>query len=141
MRIRGYMLPRSNYCYIDATLVSHKLSKPERLKLLIDTGADTTTILDGDCARLGLNSVGLLSNKKPTMVVGGVIGTHVLVNAQLLLKDTLGKLHPEPLKSIDVVYPTRRGALFNFSLLGVDILGRYNRFVVNYGRREVFLER
>jgi hypothetical protein len=68
MKLKGYFR-RDGHCYFDAFLVSDKLRKPEFLRLLLDTGTSTTTILDGDCERMGLDCTKLPRNKRDTMAV------------------------------------------------------------------------
>lgn len=141
MKIRSYIDRDSGHCYLEAILVTDKLPKPERLLLLIDTGAGTTTILDGDCARLGLDCKRLPKNRTPTMVVGGLIDAHMLTDVAFLFRDTDGNLQAEFLKAIEVIDPAQGGPRPSFSIMGVDLLRRFKRFVVDYENDEAFLER
>ncbi len=108
---------------------------------MVDTGATTSTILDGDCARLGLNCEELEISDVPTETVGAKIYPYKLPDVAFIFIDTKNELRPEILESIDVIEPTDESPRPYFSILGMDIIKRYKRFVYDYPKGEIVFKR
>jgi hypothetical protein len=140
MKLKGYFR-RDGHCYFDAFLVSDKLRKPEFLRLLLDTGTTTTTILDGDCERMGLDCTKLPRNKRDTMAVGAMVTSYLLRDGVFVFLDEHDGLQPEILGRIDVINPDEDSPKPDFSLMGMDLVSRFDKLVIDRRNRTVYLER
>ncbi len=100
---------------------------------LVDLGATTTTILEGDCIRLGIDCDRLEKAPGPTVVPGGRTETHILRDVILIFETKEREFQFERLDKIDVIPPKADSILLPFSLLGIDII---SRFKLTYSKNE-----
>jgi len=137
LRIKG--VTSDGHAYIQAFISSPLLrEKPAPIIFLIDLGATTTTILEGDCRRLGIDCSKLQKSQNSIIAAGGKIETYILPDVTLLFETDKGNYIIEKIEKIDVIKPRRDSILLPFSLLGVDIL---SRFKLVYTKDQVFLEK
>jgi hypothetical protein len=108
---------------------------------MLDTGATTTTILDGDCERLGLNCSNLSRTVEPTSIVGSVIYPYILLDVGFIFKDTRDTLHAIQLPLVEVIEQTKDSPRPPFSLMGVDLVKKFKKLSYEYDKGSVFLER
>jgi len=93
---------------------------------LIDTGSTTTTLLDSDVLRLGIDVKKLKKRKMPTVGVGGLVPTYMLENVTLIFDRGRGRFHLEHLDTIDVLVHGEKDDIdIPFSLFGADLLKRF----------------
>ncbi len=83
----------------------------------------------------------LKKNSEPTMIVGGEIKTYILEDVALIFNDTNDNLVVETLKYIDVIEDIDGGPKPNFSIMGVDILRKFNKFLYDYKKSEIVFKR
>ena len=121
---------------VSVQLESAKLRFGRTLRLLIDTGASTTVVLDRDLRRLGVEWTRLSGPEGQLTGMGGTVHTRLIEDAKLIFKSAvhaarhdLSRLGPEMRKSV-MLLP---------SLLGRDIIERY-KFVYDSPRNKVYLE-
>ena len=137
--IRGYFLTRGGRRrpFIDAAFQFPTISNfTFRVRLLVDTGADRTTISPLDASRLELEvriNLAVLPRGVPSAGVGGQVGTRtteaVLTLATFSMPLTLTILEPPP------------GSLPPIpSLLGRDILSQFALFMEERTSRVLLLE-
>jgi hypothetical protein len=141
LKIKGFVQTESGHCFFRAFFVCGQIEKPVPLLLMLDTGATTTTILDGDCERLGLDCSRLSKTDKPTSIVESEIYPPILPNAGFIFKDTQNKLHGLRLPLVEVIERTENSPRPAFSLMGVDMVRKFKKLVYEYEKRSVFLER
>jgi hypothetical protein len=125
LKIRG-ILEDDGHAYIHAFIVcSPQIKKIAPIVFLVDLGATITTILEGDCIRLGIDCNSLEKAPRPTVVPGGKTETYILRDVFLVFETIEGEMEFEKLEKIDVVKPKADSILLPFSLLGVDIISRF----------------
>lgn len=125
MKIRG-ILEDDGHAYIHAFIICPpQIKKIAPIVFLVDLGATTTTILEGDCTRLGIDCGSLEKAPGPTVVPGGKTETYIMRDVFVIFETTEGELEFEKLEKIDVVKPKADSILLPFSLLGVDIISRF----------------
>jgi len=107
--------------------------RPAPIVFLVDLGATTTTILEGDCVRLGIDCDRLEKVPEPTVVPGGRTEPHILRDVILIFETKEGEFQFERLDKIDVIPPKADSILLPFSLLGIDII---SRFKLTYSKNE-----
>jgi len=150
MRIRGYIFRHGGgHCFFRAFFACGQLEKPAPILLMVDTGATTTTILDGDCERLGLDCSELPRSDQPTRIVGAEIYPHVLSDVAFIFIDTVRRffdfrsriVEVVRLPRVEVIEQTEESPRPPFSLMGMDIVTRYGKLTYEYGKGIVTLER
>ena len=124
MKIQG-ILEGDGHAYIHAFIVCPQIKRIAPIVFLVDLGATTTTILEGDCIRLGIDCDRLEKAPGPTVVPGGRTETYLLRDVFLIFETAEGEFEFEKLDKIDVVQPKADSTLLPFSLLGVDIISRF----------------
>lgn len=85
LRIKGTVFD-DGHAYINAFMSSPKIGKIIPIVFLVDLGATTTTILEGDCKRIGIDCDKLQKSRNSTVVAGGKIQTYILPDVTLFLK-------------------------------------------------------
>ncbi len=129
MRIAGEW-GRFDAPYLEAVLVCEKLNIQQPVKLLIDTGASATHILDSDAKRLKIDFSQITQLKHGTTGIGGVVDTFVLPSVKLYFRTAEG-VHEESFQEIFVLRhqpknPEEEARIRTLpSLLGRDFLNRY----------------
>jgi len=137
LRIKGTIFG-DGHAYIQALMNSPKIGRTVPVVFLVDLGATTTTILEGDCERIGIECDQLQKSRDPTVVAGGKIQTHVLPDVTLFLETENGTYNIERLQKVDVIKPRKDSTKLPFSLLGIDVI---RRFKLTYTKDELTLER
>lgn len=140
MRIKGFIHRESGHCFFRTFFICPQLTEPSSVLLMLDTGATTTTILDGDCERLGLNCSSLSRTSKPTSIVGSVIYPHILPDVAFIFKDTRDTLHAIRLPLVEIIEQTKDSPRPSFSLMGVDLIKKFKKLGYEYDENKVFLE-
>jgi len=124
LKIRG-ILEDDGHAYVHAFIVCPQIKRIAPIVFLVDLGATTTTILEGDCIRLGIDCDHLERAPGPTVVPGGRTETYILRDVFLIFETEEGEFEFEKLDKIDVVKPGANSILLPFSLLGVDVISRF----------------
>lgn len=132
MKIQG-IIEDDGHAYIHAFIVYPQIMRPAPIVFLVDLGATTTTILEGDCVRLGIDCDRLEKVPEPTVVPGGRTEPHILQDVILIFETKEGEFQFEKLDKIDVIPPKADSILLPFSLLGIDII---SRFKLTYSKNE-----
>lgn len=124
--------------FIDVTLLCPSRNLKHTLRLLIDTGASRTTIVDTDAAAMGLDYERLDQLPDGAVGIGGAVTTYILSDVRLVFESDQG-LHEERLEYVLVLKHTFRGRKAREqaerikalpSLLGRDIINRF-RFIAD----------
>lgn len=123
LKIRG-VLQNDGHAYINAFIACPQIERIAPIVFLVDLGATTTTILEGDCTRLGIDCDSLEKAPGETIVPSGRIETYILRDVTLVF-ETEGELEFERLEKVDVINPKIDSVLLPFSLLGIDVISRY----------------
>lgn len=139
--IKGFIHIESGHCFFRAFFICSQIAEPSSVLLMLDTGATTTTILDGDCERLGLNCSNLSRTVEPTSIVGSVIYPYILLDVGFIFKDTRDTLHAIQLPLVEVIEQTKDSPRPPFSLMGVDLVKKFKKLSYEYDKGSVFLER
>ena len=139
LQIKGFFDQDKGHYFIETYFICDQLKQPIFLKFIIDTGATTSTILDGHCEILGLNCQQLSTST--AVVVGSKIQVSILPDIAFGFIDTQKKLHWEQLDSVTVIEPTVDSPKPSFSIIGMDVLQRFDKLVYDFQRNEVILER
>ena len=137
LKIKGTVID-DGHAYISAFINAPKIRRIAPIVLLIDLGATTTTILEGDCERIGIDCDKLQKSRSLTVVAGGKIQTYVLPDVTLFFESDDGTYDVERLQKLDVIKPRKDGIKLPFSLLGVDVI---RRFKLTYTKDEFTLEK
>jgi hypothetical protein len=127
LRIEGN-IAKNGEIYVPVLLTIQELGIAYKMTLLLDTGAASTIISEGDAAAMDLD-LSQLEKGKPALGIGGTADVYILRNANLsfisgdwLIMKSMDQL--EVMKH-DVKDPIISKALRSLpSLLGRDILGR-----------------
>lgn len=132
MRIHGYW-GADGAPYVTARLGCSRLRISRKLPLLLDTGADRTTILDLDGLNLGINYQRLRRLEDDVIGVGGPVESYLLEGVRLSLgAEDEGAWVDTPVKEVVVVRhnlsdPKVRDSVMSIpSLLGRDVLNHYH---------------
>ena len=99
MKIKG-IIENDGHAYIHAFIVSPQIKRIAPIVFLVDLGATTTTILEGDCIRLGIDCDRLEKAPRPTVVPGGKTETYILCDAILVFETKEGEFEFERLDKI-----------------------------------------
>lgn len=137
LKIKGIVFG-DGHAYINAFMNSPKTGSTVPIVFLVDLGATTTTILEGDCERIRINCNKLQKSPDSTVVAGGKIQTYILPNVTLFFETQDGTYHIERLSKVDVIKPRKSSIKLPFSLLGIDVV---RRFKLTYTSNELTLER
>lgn len=137
LRIKGTVVD-DGHAYINAFMSSPKIGKIVPIVFLVDLGATTTTILEGDCERIGIDCDKLQKSQGSTVVAGGRIQTYVLSDVTLFFESEDGTYNIERLQKVDVIKPRKDSVRLPFSLLGIDVI---RRFKLTYTKDEFALEK
>lgn len=105
---------------------------------MLDTGSTTSTILDGDCERLGLDCKRL--RRSNVLIVGSVAYVRELLDAAFFFLDTEQALRVVNLEHVNVFEQTETSPRPHFSLMGMDILSRFKRLNLDFQNGDAFLE-
>lgn len=124
MKIEG-IIEDDGHAYIHAFIVCPQIERISPIVFLVDLGATTTTILEGDCIRLGIDCNRLEKTPEPTVVPGGKTDTYILNDVVLIFETKEGELDFQRLDKVTVIQPKPDSILLPFSLLGIDILTRF----------------
>lgn len=132
--IRGFF--EGGVPFVLAFLRCEELGIFAPLKLLIDTGASRTVIMDRDVIRLGLKYEQLERLEEGVIGVGGRVETYVLRGAELLFESEGGLI--EEITDILVLRHREIDERIKRmpSLLGRDILNKYNLYL-NAGKNVI----
>lgn len=95
-------------------------------RFMIDLGSTRTTILEGDAVKMGIDFKKLKKSKEPTQITGGELRPYVIPKSFLLFENKKGKYHFEPLDELEVIKPKRGKLKPDFSILGIDVIRRFN---------------
>lgn len=139
LQIKGVFDQDKGHYFIWIYFVCGQHKEPEFMNFLIDTGATTSTILEGHCEMLGLNCQQL--STYTAEVVGGEIQVSVLPDIEFGFIDTRERLHVELFDSIAVIEPTVVRPRPGYSIIGMDVLQRFDKLVYDFRRNEVTLEK
>jgi len=137
LKIKG-TVSDDGHAYVNAFMNSPKIGNTVPIVFLVDLGATTTTILEGDCERIGIDCSKLQKSPNSTVVAGGKIQTHILPDVTLLFEAQDGTYHIERLPKVDVIKPREGCVKLPFSLLGIDVI---KRFKLTYTHNELILEK
>jgi hypothetical protein len=137
LKIKGTVYD-DGHAYISAFINSPQIKGTKPILFLVDLGATTTTILEADCVRLGIDCAKLQRSPSSSVVAGGKIQTYVLSDVTLFFESQDGTYHIERLQKVDVIKPQERSIKLPFSLLGIDII---KRFKLTYTSNELTLEK
>ena len=140
MKIEGFVDSRG-HCFFRTIFICGQLEEPTTILLMLDTGATTSTILDGDCERLGLNCKELSKTDEPTRIVGAEIYPHVLPDVAFVFIDNKRKLRGIRLESVEVIEQTEDSPRPFFSLMGLDIVKQFNKMTYEPRKGKITLER
>jgi len=132
LKIQG-IIEDDGHAYIHAFIVCPQIERTAPIVFLVDLGATTTTILEGDCVRLGIDCDRLEKTPGQTVVPGGRTETYILRDVILVFETKEGEFQFERLDKIDVIRPKADSILLPFSLLGIDII---SRFKLTYSKNE-----
>ena len=140
-KIEGY-IAKNGEIIIPALLIVQEMGIVKEMTLLLDTGAASTIISQGDAEAMGLD-YSELEKGIPALGIGGVSEVYILKNASLsfvsgkwLIVKTINRL--EVIKH-DVKDPIIQKALKSLpSLLGRDILG--TRFKISSDGKNVTID-
>jgi len=132
LKIQG-ILEDDGHAYIQAYIASPHIKRISPIVFLVDLGATITTILEGDCVRLGIDCDHLEKASKPAVIPGGRADTYVLRDVIIIFETREGELGFERLDKIDVIPPKADSLILPFSLLGIDIL---SRFKLTYSKKD-----
>jgi len=124
LKIRG-IVENDGHAYIHAFIFCPQIGRPAPIVFLVDLGATTTAILEGDCVRLGIDCDHLEKAPGPIVAVGGRIQTYMLPNVILIFETEDDAVEFERVDKICVIRPEAGSVLLPFSLLGVDIISRF----------------
>lgn len=124
LRIKG-TVSDDGHAYINAFMNSPIIERIVPIVFLIDLGATITTILEGDCERIGIDCGRLQKSRESTVVAGGRIQTYVLPNVTLFFENEDGTYNIERLQKVDVIKPKESSVKLPFSLLGIDVIRRF----------------
>ena len=131
MKIEGFT--RQQHPFVKATFLCRGLKLPSiDIEFLIDTGATCTTILEEDARRLNPDFRKLKKAKYPSQILGGKMYPYVLPESLLIFETTKKgkngqrKLHVEPLDEVEIIRPKRDSDEPDFSILGIDIVRRFD---------------
>ncbi len=120
--------------YLRGAFICHKLNLMRYIDLLIDTGASSTTILDNDALRLGIDYNKIEKLAEGTMGIGGSVDTYVIPDVMIAFR-TMEGIHREKFGNVFVVrhMPRNREEEERIkripSLLGRDFLNKYSLFL------------
>lgn len=131
---------------VSVQLESAKLRFGRTLRLLIDTGASTTVVLDRDLRRLGVEWTRLSGPEGQLIGMGGTVHTRLIEDAKLIFKSASGEfttltsaIHAARHDLSRLGPEMRKSVMLLPSLLGRDIIERY-KFVYDSPRNKVYLE-
>jgi len=145
--IRGYISEDDHNPYLAVEVIIPKFSIRQMVRFLVDTGASTTIINQGDAIRLGLNFRDL---KKSDINFGGIGGFAETYEAEAILWSEIkpiysGVIHflehriPEEL-SWDEHEKMKKWFLSQPSLLGKNIIYDYGLFIHYLSNTMLLLE-
>lgn len=139
MKVKGFIGPDFQP-YISGYLFCPTLGDTAvPIWFLIDTGAETTTILQGDVKRIGLDRIKLKKAEHQAYGIGGFATTYELPDVTIVFEIGRGKFHFETLEKIDILKDEKEEVMaLPFSLLGTDVL---SRFKMIYDKSYVILEK
>jgi hypothetical protein len=116
------------------------------VKLLIDTGASATTIMDGDVEFLGIDVQKLEKAPMSLIGIGGPVETHLMKGVELVFTTEDGGEHVELMDALIVKHDLtgiseglRRKILAMPSLLGRDLINKRFKLLYDYNTRLVKL--
>jgi len=132
LKIQG-IIEDNGHAYVHAFIVCPQIKRTAPIVFLVDLGATTTTILEGDCVRLGIDCGRLEKASEQTVVPGGKTETYILRDVILIFETKEGEFQFERLDRVDVIPPKANSILLPFSLLGIDII---SRFKLTYSKNE-----
>jgi hypothetical protein len=124
MKIEGF-IGSGGHAYVMTYLLCNRLEIAGPTAFLINLGASTTTLLEGDVDRLHIDVNKLQKSDLPVTVCGGVIYPYRSPPIELKFLTTDRKIQTEELGSIDILNPNESKDRPTFSLLGLDLLKRY----------------
>jgi len=124
LKIKGF-LGSTGHAYVTTLLTCERLRITGPIAFLVDLGATTTTLLEGDVQRLHIDVNGLQKSDLPVTVCGGIIYPYKSPPVVLRFLTTDRKIQKEELQSIDILDPNKSNDRPAFSLLGLDVLKRY----------------
>lgn len=124
MKIEG-TIENDGHAYVSAFIALDGVKKVFPIVFLVDLGATVTTILEGDCMRLGIDCDKLQKTPLQTVIPGGKADTYELRDVVLIFETKDGELDFERLERVDVIRPRPDSVLLPFSLLGIDIISRF----------------
>jgi hypothetical protein len=137
LKIKGTVYD-DGHAYVNAFMNSPKIGNTVPIVFLVDLGATTTTILEGDCERIRIDCTRLQKSPNSTVVAGGKIQTYILPDVTLFFETQDGTHHIERLPKVDVIKPREGCVKLPFSLLGIDVI---RRFKLIYTHNELTLEK
>lgn len=141
MKIEGY-IAKNGEIIIPALLIVQEMGIVKEMTFLLDTGAASTIISEGDADTMGLD-YSQLEKGTPALGIGGVADVYILKNARLafvsgewLIVKIIDRL--EVIKH-NVEDPIIKKALKSLpSLLGRDVLG--TKFTITSDGKNVTIE-
>ena len=144
-------LDNKNHPYVTGYLLCSQYKGFKHARFYLDTGCTCTTILDVDAVKLGLDWSCLTKSIHPSMTASGGVNPFELPNVIIGLQtfDDQGKrtLKQFPLRVLHIIPPDDPTAIvpvqysFSYSLLGIDVLKRFNHWYWDYKKKKVILER
>ena len=141
MQIEG-IVAKNGEIHIPAFLIAQELGIAYKMTLLLDTGAASTIISEGDASAMGLD-YSQLEKGNPALGIGGTAEVYILRNASLsfifgdwLIVKTMDRLE---IMKHDVEDPIISKALKSLpSLLGRDVLG--TKFTISSDGKKVTID-
>jgi len=129
-----------------ALLVAEKAGIEGSIKLLIDTGASATTIMDGDVEFLGIDVQKLERASVSLIGIGGPVNTYVMKDTELVFTTEDGGEHAELMDALVVKHDLmqipeelRKRILAMPSLLGRDMINKRFKLIYDYNMKLVKL--
>lgn len=145
--IRGYFKQKDRNPYLAVEVILPEFSISQRVRFLVDTGASTTIINEGDALRLGLNFSKL---KKADIKIGGIGGFAETYEADGILLSEVKPIYSGAIYflkhhilseiSEDEQQKMKKWFLSQPSLLGKNIIYEYSLFMHYLSEKMLLLE-
>ena len=147
MRIKGYFNPefKPTAPFIDVVIVSEEVGLNHEVRLLLDTGASMTILLDKDIKNIGLDISKLKRADKRIGGVGGSIDTYIIEDARVIFESNEGCVYQNiplfvgihDLSKMDE--DTKKRILTMPSLLGRNIINEFDIYC-SLHKGQIYLE-
>lgn len=127
MKIKTFLDPGYKHVLVPTFIFNPLLGEnPHSITLLVDTGASTTTILQGDALILGIGFSKLKKERELVTGLSGKKGVYKLEDVTLAfqLDSSPSDLIYAKLEKIHVVKPTKKTKPYPLSVMGMDLLQR-----------------